>query len=104
MPEIDPNKLDAAALSRTRQGGTENKIDTVREVPMWERDDAPAGSTEASLKVFENGVPVRISGPTHHTHLADGRIVGGYGIGTHYSEANDDGTDSYTRIIASYGG
>ena len=63
------------------------QLDTTKEVPVWELPDAPPGSTSESLLVFERGIPVRVAGPTHYVHLADGRIVGGYGGGTRYSEA-----------------
>jgi hypothetical protein len=44
------------------------------------------------------GAPV-----THHLHLVDGRVVQSYeGIGTHYSETLEDGTERVTRINAHY--
>ena len=74
--------------------------DTAAPEKVWERDDAPAGSTEGSLLVHDaGGNPVRIAGPTHYHHLADGRIVGGYSGGTHY----DDGS-KVTRIVGRYEG
>lgn len=74
-------------------------LDTRREVPLWERDDAPDGSTESSLLHYEDGVAKRVSGPTHYTHLANGQIIGSYGIGTHH----DDG-DGPVPVVAHYAG
>lgn len=75
------------------------ELDTSREVPLWERDDAPDGSTESSLLVYEDGKPVRVSGPTHYQHNADGSITGGFGIGTHV-----DTGDRIVPILAHYQG
>jgi len=71
------------------------------EVPPWERDDAPKGSTSNSLmSTDDNGKPV-VSGPTHYQHLVDGRIVGSYGIGTHHTDADvNDGEP--TLAVAHY--
>lgn len=104
MPEISPDQL-----ARLQQHDPETiaapALDRTREVPVWEREDAPPGSTEQSLLVHENGVPVRVAGPTHYHHTADGRVHGGYGIGTHYSEADPDGgPDRVVPIIGIYGG
>ena len=78
-----------------------------RETPVWELPDAPPGSTSESLLVFERGIPVRVAGPTHYMHLADGRIVGGYGGGTHYSEPVLDELgrvvgEKITRVVANH--
>jgi hypothetical protein len=77
-----------------------------REVPVWEQDDAPPGSTSESLLVFERGIPVRVAGPTHYVHLADGRVIGGYGGGTHHSEPVMDGDrvigERITRVTANH--
>jgi hypothetical protein len=78
-----------------------------RETPVWELPDAPPGSTAESLLVFERGVPVRVAGPTHYTHLADGRVMGSYGGGTRYSEpilneVGDVSGEKITRIIANH--
>ena len=83
------------------------KVGRERETPVWEKDDAPPGSTSESLLVFEGGFPVRVAGPTHYQHLADGRVVGGYGGGTHFSEAVTDPdtgrvTEKITRIVANH--
>jgi hypothetical protein len=80
------------------------QIGQTRETPVWERDDAPPGSTAESLLAFENGRPVRVAGPTHYVHLADGRIVGGYGGGTHYADLDEDGNQRVTRIVANHEG
>lgn len=82
------------------------KVGQEKSTPVWEQDDAPPGSTAESLLVFENGIPVRVAGPTHYLHLADGRVVGGYGGGTHYSEAvtdeNGKVTENITRVIGNH--
>lgn len=86
-------------LNIERRQKFSGELDTTRETPLWEQDDAPDGSTESSLLVYENGVPVRVSGPTHYAHLANGEIVGGYGIGTHH-----DGGNGPVPIVAHYAG
>jgi hypothetical protein len=83
------------------------KIGTERETPVWELDDAPPGSTAESLLVFERGIPVRVAGPTHYAHLADGRVMGGYGGATHHSEPvlNELGEvvgEKITRVVANH--
>jgi hypothetical protein len=81
------------------------KVGQEREIPVWHPDHPsgpPPGSTEESLLVFENGMPVRVAGPTHYVHLADGRVVGGYGGGTHYADEDEDGNERITRIIANH--
>ena len=99
---------DGANTSLRRQEYMQ-KIGTEQETPVWELPDAPPGSTSESLLVFERGVPVRVAGPTHYQHLADGRIVGGYGGGTHYSEPVLDGNGSVigekiTRVVGNHAG
>ena len=74
-------------------------LDDARELEVWDREDAPPGSTRHSLLVFRGGVPVRVAGPTHYHHLADGRVLPGYNGGTHY----DDGS-KVTRIVAVHEG
>ena len=92
-------------LQAQRESGTEAKPDMVREVPPWERDDAPAGSTSESLMVYERGQAVRVAGPTHYVHLANGRVIADYGIGTHYSEADPNGgPDRILSIIGIHAG
>jgi hypothetical protein len=102
----DLNLPDPEALAKARESAADVAIDNSREVPVWEQDDAPKGSTAESLLVYERGVPVRVAGPTHYHHLVDGRIVGGYGHATHYSEpgAKPGDPDKLTRIHAVYGG
>lgn len=86
----------------------EGQVGEEREIPVWERDDAPPGSTAESLLVFERGQPVKVAGPTHYHHLADGRVLGGFSGGTHHSEAvtGADGkvTEKVTRIVAIHQG
>lgn len=102
MPEISKIQLDQ--LGQNTELPPPSLEDAV-EVPIWDLPDAPLGSTAESLLVFERGVPVRVSGPTHYAHLTDGRVVGSYGIGTHHSEAGENGRpDTTVRIAAHYGG
>lgn len=102
MPEI--SKLELDALNQNTDAAPPT-LDNVAEVPVWEADDAPKGSTEQSLLVYERGKPVRVSGPTHYAHLSDGRVAASYGIGTHYSEAGENGgPDRLALITAHYGG
>jgi hypothetical protein len=78
-------------------------VETRKEVAPWEREDAPKGSTESSLLAKdENGKDI-VSGPTHYTHLANGRVVGTYGIGTHYTDA-DDNDGRPVPVVAHYAG
>lgn len=102
MPEITRDQLDS--LGQNTEAPSPS-LDTAGEVPVWALPEAPAGSTSESLLVFERGKPVRVSGPTHYSHLADGRVVSSYGIGTHYTEADPNGgPDRSALIIAHYGG
>lgn len=102
MPEISKLQLDA--LGQNTEAPAPD-LDTAREVPVWELPDAPLGSTGESLLVYERGKPVRVSGPTHYGHLADGRVVSSYGIGTHYTEPDPSGGPDRTVIVtAHYGG
>ena len=81
------------------------KVGQERSIPVWDpRHEScpPPGSTEESLLVFENGVPVRVAGPTHYVHLADGRVIGGYGGGTHYSDTDEFGNERIVRIVANH--
>ena len=105
MPEIGSLSGPDGADTSLRRQEYMAKIGETKEKPVWEADDAPPGSTSESLLVFERGVPVRVAGPTHYVHLADGRIVGGYGGGTHYSEPLPDGSgDKLTPITGNYAG
>lgn len=80
------------------------QVGQTRETPVWDREDAPPGSTSESLLVFEGGVPVRVAGPTHYVHLADGRVIGGFGSGTHYADVDDFGNQRVTRVVANHEG
>lgn len=97
-------EIDVAALAANKTQ-LEDKLEDAKEVPVWEHEDAPAGSTAGSLMVYERGKPVRVSGPTHYHHLADGRVVAAYNGGTHHSEPGEDGgPDKITKILAIHGG
>ena len=80
------------------------QIGQTGETPVWELPDAPPGSTAESLLVMERGRPVRVAGPTHYCHLADGRILGGYGGGTHYADVDENGVQRITKIVANHEG
>lgn len=91
-------------IEQSRGKGSDVETDTKREQKLWEKDDAPKGSTEGSLLHYdENGNPDRVSGPTHYAHLANGKIVGGYGIGTHHTDA-DVNNGAPVPITAHYSG
>jgi hypothetical protein len=96
-------EIDVAGLQASKQE-TEDTLDTVREVPVWELEDAPAGSTEASLLVYERGKAIRVHGPTHYHHLADGRVIGAYNGGTHHTEPGPDGRDKVIKILSVHEG
>lgn len=89
---VDTPEGRPAVVQRDPGQRSDVQRDTKRELAPWERDDAPKGSTEASLlKTDENG-KVRVSGPTHYGHLVNGQIVPTYGIGTHHTDADyEDG-------------
>lgn len=99
-PKSKINLPDPAALAAARESSADVALDTSREVPVWDQDDAPRGSTAESLLVYERGVPVRVAGPTHYHHLVDGRILGGYTGGTHHTEPgeNEGDPDRVTQI------
>lgn len=96
-------EIDVEGLAANKQQA-ETKPEKVRVTPVWEREDAPKGSTRASLMVFDRGQAVRVHGPTHYHHLADGRVTVGYSGGTHHSEPGEDGQDKVTRILAIHEG
>ena len=97
-------EIDVAALQANKTR-VDEQLDDVAERPVWEHDDAPAGSTAGSLLVYERGKAVRVSGPTHYHHLADGRVVAAYNGGTHHTEPGEDGgPDKVTKILAIHGG
>lgn len=96
-------ELDVAAIAAHKQVA-EQPLDTETEVPVWLREDAPAGSTESSLLVYERGRPVRVSGPTHYHHLADGRVIAHHNGGTHYAEPGENGRDKVTKILSVHEG
>ncbi|MBO2459379.1 hypothetical protein [Actinomadura violacea] len=103
-PERAPGEIDTAALQAAKRQADE-PLEKRREVPVWERPDAPRGSTASSLMVYDRGKPFRVSGPTHYAHLADGRVVAGYAGGTHYSEPGaNGGPDKLTRVVAIHEG
>jgi hypothetical protein len=89
------------AVQRDVSKPADAKLDNETEVPAWERDDAPPGSTASSSIVKGKDGKDRVQGPTHYAHTADGRIVGSYGGGTHYTDADvNDGEP--VAIIAHY--
>lgn len=99
---------EIGTLTDARKQILQDDVGYQKDVPVWEREDAPPGSTSESLLVFDRGRPVRVAGPTHFHHLADGRVVAGFSGGTHYSEDVDDGrgrtVTRTTRIVAVHAG
>lgn len=96
------DKAQNSPLNIQREGAggkTDAKLDKDESVAPWDRDDAPAGSTSESLLTKDKNGEPRVSSGTHYTTLADGRIVPGFGIGTHY----DDG-DSVVPVVAHFAG
>src|SRR5258708_33578161 len=92
----------AGADASTRKQQYMGEIGEKKELPVWHPDhesSPPPGSTEESLLVFEGGRPVRVAGPTHYVHLADGRVIGGYGGGTHHSDTDENGSERIVRIV-----
>lgn len=95
--------IEIGSLTADRKQQLDAEVGEEREIPVWERDDAPPGSTQESLLVFERGRPVKVAGPTHYHHLADGRVVAGFSGGTHYSEGTGK-DERVTRITAVHQG
>ena len=73
------NVQDAADV-----GKVGNKVET----PPWAKDGAPKGSTSESLLTTDENGKLVVADPTHYTHLANGRVVATYGIGTHHTDEN----------------
>lgn len=92
-------EIDLAGLTQNIKQAAE-PIEVQKENKWWEAPGSPPGSTKESLAVYENGKPVRALGATHYLHLADGRVVPGIGIATHYSEDDGDGGERVTRVVA----
>ena len=97
-------QLDTGGLKSTRKSQLTEQVGRAKARPYWEDDNAPPGSTKESLAVVENGRKVRVQGPTHYHHLADGRVVASYTGGTHHTEPGENGEDKVTRILARYEG
>lgn len=92
-------EIDFAGLQAIKQ--VAEPVEKHEEPKPWELPDAPPGSTASSLMVWNNqGKPVKVLGPTHYQHLADGRVIPGYNGATHYSEPTPDGGERITRIVA----
>ena len=98
VPAPAAGEIDLAALQSMKRASEPVQVE--REVPVWELPDAPPGSTASSLLVYERGKPVRVSGPTHYHHLANGQVIAAYNGGTHHTEPGEDGApDRVTRIV-----
>jgi ketosteroid isomerase-like protein len=97
------SEIDRAGLKASKEANTET-VGEEKSSRWWEHEDAPAGSTSASLAVVENGRKTRVHGPTHYHHLADGRVVAGYTTGTHHVEPGEDGQDRVTKILSIFEG
>jgi hypothetical protein len=103
-PQHEEARLDTGGLKSTRKSQLTEQVGREKAPRWWEAEDAPPGSTKESLAVVENGRKVRVQGPTHYHHLADGRVVASYTGGTHHTEPGEDGEDKVTRILARYEG
>lgn len=96
-------EIDVEGLQANKQINTEDP--KIQDRPRyWEFEDALPGSTSESLAVVENGEKVRVHGPTHYHHLADGRVLAHFNGGTHHTEPGPDGRDKITKIIAIHEG
>lgn len=91
-------EIDTAGLAAGKRHNTD-KVGAEKTKAYWDDENAPAGSTKESLAVVEGGRKVRVHGPTHYHHLADGRVVGGYSGGTHHTEPGEDGQDDTVTTI-----
>lgn len=102
-PENRGNRPEGRSRIAQRDTGrrADVALDNRKEPEPWERDDAPKGSTASSLLTTDENGKVRVSGPTHYTHLADGRIVPTYGIGTHHTDADEDDGEP-VAVVAHY--
>src|SRR5258708_29478018 len=101
--EIGSLSGPAGADASPRKQQYMGEIGEKKEIPVWHPDhesSPPPGSTEESLLVFEGGRPVRVAGPTHYVHLADGRVIGGYGGGTPPRHTDDNSPDQPLRLLA----
>lgn len=94
----EPDDLEAPPVRKTQPAEHPEPVD---DIPVWALPDAPAGSTEGSLMVYERGKAVRVSRPTHYHHLSDGRVVTGYSGGTHHHDAD---TGRVTKILSIHEG
>src|SRR5258708_33919948 len=98
--EIGSLSGPAGADASPRKQQYMGEIGEKKEIPVWHPDhesSPPPGSTEESLLVFEGGRPVRVAGPTHSVHLADGRVIGGYGGGTPPPCPRENGNGRHPR-------
>jgi hypothetical protein len=84
--EIDENHAIIAALRE--------EINALKNEKRKQSEPVKVGDVIQHL----GGAPV-----PHHLHLVDGRVIADHeGIGTHYSETLEDGTERVTRVRAHY--
>lgn len=75
------------------------KVGNPKAVEWWEAEGVPEGAHSQSLYYVDDSGAKHFAGPTHFLHLADGRVVAGYGGGTHYAEG-----DKVMAIIGTHAG
>lgn len=96
---LQPANDEASVIDSGTQVGTNDAP------AWWEAEDAPAGTTQESLYSVDANGAKHAAGPTHYHHLADGRVVAGFGGGTLYSEPGPNGKgERLTRIIGVHAG
>jgi len=102
-PENEKTSGGLKIQQRQTEKPADAGVETRKEPQPWEREDAPKGSTSSSLLAKdENGKDV-VSGPTHYTHLANGQVVGTYGVGTRHTDADyQDGRP--VAVVSHYAG
>jgi len=93
----DQHKDSMSEADRTHQLliAQQQQIDAL--LKRVEKAERPAPAEPEAPEVA-GGEPV-----PHHLHLADGRVVVNHGgIGTHYGETLDDGSQRITRVVNYY--
>jgi hypothetical protein len=90
-----PAKVSAEELHALLLGIKEENATLRRQISDLE---AVKRKEEEGTVGMAGGAPV-----LHHLHLVDGRVIQNHeGIGTHYSETLEDGTERVTRIREHY--
>lgn len=91
--ELEPRKVDADDMHTLM-----SKLAALQEENNALKSGKTKGPVVESSPNILGGEPV-----LHHLHLTDGRVIANHGgIGTHYSETLEDGTEKVTRIREYY--